>query len=160
PISIATRRNLPVRGFLTIEGTMIKPDQVSRLRSGAIKRRIFDVETGLELDLSRDRIRIGDRLAVVIEGTEAALPDSKPGDQPDSKPDDNPDDQAASGPDALSKPALVVDLPPSAFQLLSTDLFGQREIPRRDKLAALTPLGDLRSVQSSPDRWIAVVSPQ
>src|SRR5262249_48078645 len=42
----------------------------------------------------------------------------------------------------------------------STDLFGQKEIPRRDQLAALAPLGDLRSVQSSPDRWIAVVSPQ
>ena len=72
---------------------------------------------------------MGQRLVVVVEGDAEALP-------PPSEPD--------------SAPVLLVDLLPSAFQVVSTNVFGDQAVPLLGASRQLVPRGLLRSVQTDP----------
>ena len=145
-VSVGTRADTGARGVLTIEGLLAKPGEASRLPPGALKRRIFDLETGREIDPSRDAFKIGDRLVVVLEGNRNALPTV-------TAPDGHAIVEAQG-------PFLLADLLPSAFQVVSSAAFGQTNLVLRGALAKLKPRGDLRSVETDSDRWIAMIVPE
>ncbi len=146
PVSVALRRNIEGRGFLTIEGLITKPSEAKRLPAGALKRQFFDPDNGREIDPSKDLRQIGDRLVVVLEGTSKAIPTVL---GPDGTPLE----------DAGGDPLLVVDLLPSSFQVVSNAVFRQKDL-LRSTLGELKPLGDLRSVEADPDRWVALIVPK
>jgi alpha-2-macroglobulin len=140
-VSIGTRADIGARAVLTIEGLLTKPREASRLPEGALKRRLFDLETGREVDPNGVGLNIGDRLVVVIEGNRNALP-------------------TGAAPDGAHGPILLANLLPSAFQIVSAAVFGHANLELRGALAKLQPRGDLRSVETDSDRWIALIVPE
>jgi uncharacterized protein YfaS (alpha-2-macroglobulin family) len=146
PISVGLKRNVPARGSVTIEGRLINPADGQRLPAGSLKRRFFDPDTGQEIDLSSGTLQVGKRLVVVVEGQEEAVRQAVGDVQPD--------------PFIGGEPVLLADLLPSAFQIVSTNVFGERDVPLRGALAQLVPRGLLRSVQTDVDRWVALIIPE
>jgi hypothetical protein len=143
-ISVALRRNIAARGLLTIEGPIARTSALKRLPQDSLKRRFFNLDTGEEINPAQSQLRIGDRLAVVIEGNERAA-------------------VAVLGSDRKKEnadPLLLAQLLPSAFQIVSTNLFGQRDFALGGALKGMKAIGSLRSVESDPDRWLAVITPQ
>ena len=61
--------------------------------------------------------------------------------------------------DTSGDPLLVVDLLPSSFQILSNAVFRRKDL-LRGALGELKPLGDLRSVETDSDRWVALIIPE
>ena len=148
-ISVSTRGNLDARGTLTIEGLLARPAPANRLPVGAVRRRFFNIETGKEINVARDAIDVGQELLVVLEGNHQVLPQSDAPAQPDLSP-----------PEGNNSPLLIADLLPSAFQVISSTPFEQSGIVLHGDAAQLKPLGNLRSVETALDRWIALVIPE
>ena len=146
PISVGLRRDIAARGLLTIEGLITKPSEAKRVPAGALKRRFFKLD-GEEINPNQVSLEIGDRLVVVIEGTPKAIP-AVPGS--DNAPDANNDDG----------PLLLAELLPSSFQVVSNNVFGQKEFKLQGSLGSLKALGNLRSVETGPDRWVALIVPE
>ena len=144
PISVSARGNITPRGSLTIEGLLRVPDQTRRVPTGALKRRFFDVETGRELRPGTDPLSIGQRIVILIEGAKNALPTM-------------PLEDGTTAGD--SGPVLLTDLLPSAFQIVSDSFYGQNVTRLEGVLGNLKPIGDLRSVATTNDRWIAIIMP-
>jgi uncharacterized protein YfaS (alpha-2-macroglobulin family) len=147
PVSIALRRDIQARGFLTIEGNITKPSAIKRVPAGTLKRRMFNLDTGDEIAAGQGQWRIGDRLVVVIEGDHRALAAAVGADR-------------AGATDQDTGPLLIADLLPSSFQLVSNNVFGQKDFQLQGALRELKPLGDLRSVETGGDRWVGLVIPE
>lgn len=145
PVSIAVRGDVNARGFLTIEGLTRRLSDAKRLPAGALKRRLFDAETGRELRPT-DAVHLGQRLVVVLEGGANAIPKVM-----------GPDNEPIAGADG---PLLVGDLLPSAFHIVAGSVLGQPGPTFPGLLGQLKPRGDLRSVETAPDRWVALIIPE
>jgi len=126
-----------------IEGEITKPSAAKHVPEGTLRRRFFSLETGEEIDSKQGQFRVGDRLVVVIEAASGAT-----------------DAALADAPEQDLSPLLVADLLPSSFQLVSGNVFGQKELSLQGALRALKSVGDLRSVESDPDRWLALIVPE
>jgi uncharacterized protein YfaS (alpha-2-macroglobulin family) len=157
-LSIGTKPEIRgVRGSVTIEGVRTKPHEAERVPTGAIKRRFFNPVTGAEINPAAERFGFGDRVIVVVEGDRRVLrttPKPAPRNQ-------RPAGAAPSEPESdsdVNEPVLLVDLLPSAFQVLSNTTLGRPDLP--GMLGKLPRRGNLQSVETSPDRWVALIVPE
>ncbi len=112
----------------------------------AIADLVIDAAAVGQLRRAPSAFKIGDRLVVVLEGNRNALPTV-------TAPDGHAIVEAQG-------PFLLVDLLPSAFQVVSGAVFGQTNLVLRGALAKMKPRGDLRSVETDSDRWIAMTVPE
>jgi len=143
PVVVATK-NKTARGFITVEGLLTKAGEARQLPSHAIKRRVFKYPSGEEINLKTDPLNLGDRLAVVIEGDQDGLSEVLAS------------DQSASG---EGEPLVLADLLPSAFKVVSGDVLGRKGAKLSGALGQLQARGSLRSVDTEPDRWVALIVP-
>jgi hypothetical protein len=146
PTTIRASANREVLGLITIEGTLSKAGNAKRLPDGALKRRYFAYNSGRELNLGVDPVAVGDRIVVMLEGGQQGLKSLLEGGGGGS-PEDNP-------------PLLIADLLPSAFKVVSTTSPPQTDLPRNSPLGQLETRGDLRSIETDPDRWLALIIPE
>lgn len=148
-LAVSTAADGRARGRLVVEGVQTRPPEANRLPPGGLRRRYFDLETGGERNVARNPLRLGDRVVVVLEGSRAATDKAAA-----AEPGDGDDKPVATG------PLVLADLLPSSFQILSEDVFGSGTFALTGALARLKPRGDLRSVETRADRWVAMIVPE
>jgi uncharacterized protein YfaS (alpha-2-macroglobulin family) len=143
-ISISEANTRSIRGFISLEGLRTTLDTSRQLPEGALRRRFYDSDSGREIDPEKESFKIGARVIVVLEGKrEAVEAIVGPGDNPSLR----------------DGPLLVVDHLPSTFSVISKSVaLGQHNIP--GSFSQLNALGDIRSVDSDLDRWIALIIPE
>jgi uncharacterized protein YfaS (alpha-2-macroglobulin family) len=147
PVTIGLKTDRPAAGFISIEGVITKHREENRAPAGSLKRRFFDFNTGEEIVLEKSSLKTGDRLVVVLEGTNAAIPTVL----------DSDGNQMSEG----GGPLMVVDLLPSTFQMISNafPLKGKVD-PSSTPLDTLASRGDLRSIHTDADRWVGLIVPE
>jgi uncharacterized protein YfaS (alpha-2-macroglobulin family) len=144
PVMVAAL-NKSARGFITVEGLLTNAGEARQLPSRAIKRRVFKYPNGQEIDLKTEPLNLGDYLAVVIEGGQDGLSELLAS------------DVSANGDEG--EPLVIADLLPSAFKVVSGDVLGRKGVRLSGALGQLQAQGSLRSVDTEPDRWVALVVP-
>jgi uncharacterized protein YfaS (alpha-2-macroglobulin family) len=147
PVTIGLKTDNAAAGFITVEGLITKQADANRAPVGSLKRRFFDFNTGTEIFPEKAGLKVGDRLVVVLEGTAKATPTVLDSGGNNMSEDDDP--------------LMVVDLLPSAFQVISnTILLKGKTDPSSTQLDTLASRGDLRSIQTDTDRWIGLIVPE
>jgi hypothetical protein len=144
PVVVATK-NKTARGFIAVEGLLTNAGEARQLPSHAIKRRVFKYPSGQEIDLKTEPLNLGDRLAVVIEGDQDGLSEVLASDRSASVEE--------------GEPLVLADLLPSAFKVVSGDVLGRKGVKLSSALGQLQARGSLRSVDTEPDRWVALIVP-
>lgn len=147
PTLVSVGGDQKARAFVTIEGVPASAKGEDTLPAGAIRRRVYSAADGHEINLKTDELKIGDRLVIVIEGDRNPLAKAIGADG-DAEPQD------------IDEPFVVADLLPSALKIAAPTVQDAKEFKTAEWIKKLGPIGDLRSIDSDPDRWVALVVPR
>jgi Bacterial alpha-2-macroglobulin MG3 domain/Bacterial Alpha-2-macroglobulin MG5 domain len=149
PTAVSVPPGAKARGFVSIEGVLSNDKLEYGLPAGAVRRRIFDitdVKAVKEIEAKNNvlDVKVGDLLAIILEGDKKQLAKVYGGDP--SQP-------------YLDEPIVLADLLPSALKVTLGTALCRRDVSLPSSVAALQAVGDLRTVESNPDRWMALVVP-
>jgi uncharacterized protein YfaS (alpha-2-macroglobulin family) len=127
--------------YLRITGIRTDSDDLA-LPETSFRRRLFCAVNGKEIDLATQQLEVGDDVVLVVEATRDALSQFDP--------------EAYEGVGTTYGPLMVHTPLPSAFSLVAADMTGIK--PTGD-LAGLAMAGRVRSVDSDPQSWNAIIVP-
>jgi hypothetical protein len=133
------------RGSITIEGVLSNAKLGNVLPPNAIRRRVFDANSGTEIDFQKTPLKVGDRLAVVVEGDKNRLAKAYGADYPPSE--------------HTGEPLIVADLLPSALKIASETVLCRSDVATPSAVRKLRAVGDLRAIDTDADRWVALIVP-
>jgi hypothetical protein len=150
PTAVSLLDGAKGRGFVSIEGVLSNQKAGYALPKGAIRRRIFDItdaKASKELEPKNNvlDVKIGDSLAIVLEGDKNLLAKVYGGDD-SSEPN-------------TGEPIILADLLPSALRVTLGTALCRADVSLPLTLKKLERIGDLRAVDSNLDRWVALVVP-
>ncbi len=148
PLAILNDGGKTARGLLTLEGTLINPEEREALPQGALRKRYFDFDTRQEIRPVNGTLELphGKRVIVVVEAEPNAI---------DSL-------IASDGPLAgsVSRALLLVDQLPSTLKVVAVNAFKVEPPIRAGAFDALDQRGNMRSVRQGGGRLVSVLIPE
>ena len=112
---------------------------------GALRRRVYSVKDGHEINLTQEPLHTGDRLVVTLEGDRNSLAAAL--------------SSEGTAEERVDDPLVVADLLPSALSAYDASAVDVKPFSSADWLKRMAPVGDLRSARIDADRWVGVVLP-